>query len=793
MSHESVDYVQHLFLASDHVVVQCISSKPISGIERPETQQLQLKVEHFALAITRLAALNESGWNIYICQSAMTMQTGGPVRRRKQDVAAIRSVYLDIDHFGSEALANIRADVVVPQPHFILESSPGKFQCIWLVEGFDVPTQEATNKALQMRFAADPAATDCVRVLRLPGFKNHKYAEKPIVPIVERRDGPRLAPGDFKINIEIETEIPLGEPATLERLGHLQQSMELNLTNCGLTFKPLVKDNDFRSKWIIQCPKGKDHSTPDKTAAVFLYVDGHWGYKDLHTSHADNNIKWLLDWMKAKLGDKFIVIEQPRHVDIAESLAEADLLIADTGKFIPLPNVKEFIARMAWWSTIEYDKRRVAIAKRFGLRVKIMDAEVQAAMNAQAEQDTEDEFDFKPIEPWDHEVDGSVLLGDLVTFINRFVIFGKDKDDALIVALWSVGTYLIEEFNVFPRLGLTSPLENCGKSTVLEIEEHLVYRPLSSDSITASVLFRAVDEWKPTLLLDELDKFLEKNDELKGMLNSGHKKNGRAIRNVLVNDKYKPTLFRSYCALAYGMIGKPEGTLFSRSINIGMERKSAGEKTEKFRPNEYDEIKGKLVEFVRKIVRWTNDHREEVRKSRPDTSHLANRAEDNWQPLLKIAAVIGGEWPGRTLAASGFTPPRSKEKDGEILLHDIRDIIYTRNLNLDDKHRLKNIPTEVLLADLCVQKQSTWYRFHNHNANTPLDQSDLADLLRDFHISPKLLAVSETAQKTLYPKAEPKRNVKRRGYRLTDFEEAFAKYLTGEPAEETCLCAVPFF
>jgi hypothetical protein len=56
-----------------------------------------------------------------------------------------------------------------------LSTSPGKYQVLWQVDGFDFESQEATLKYLAVAFGGDPACTDCNRVLRLPGFLNRKY------------------------------------------------------------------------------------------------------------------------------------------------------------------------------------------------------------------------------------------------------------------------------------------------------------------------------------------------------------------------------------------------------------------------------------------------------------------------------------------------------------------------------------------------------------------------------------------------------------------------------------------
>ena len=64
----------------------------------------------------------------------------------------------------------LRASDAVPVPSTILSTSPGKYQVLWRVEGFDFDQQENTLKLLAIAFGGDSACTDRNRVLRVPGF-----------------------------------------------------------------------------------------------------------------------------------------------------------------------------------------------------------------------------------------------------------------------------------------------------------------------------------------------------------------------------------------------------------------------------------------------------------------------------------------------------------------------------------------------------------------------------------------------------------------------------------------------
>jgi hypothetical protein len=101
--------------------------------------------------------------------------------RTKEDVDAIRHVYLDIDRRGPEALESIRSSSGVPTPNYVLETSPAKFQVVWKVEKISLDETEDLQRRMAREFRGDLAATDSTRVLRLPTFVNRKYEKEHVV------------------------------------------------------------------------------------------------------------------------------------------------------------------------------------------------------------------------------------------------------------------------------------------------------------------------------------------------------------------------------------------------------------------------------------------------------------------------------------------------------------------------------------------------------------------------------------------------------------------------------------
>jgi hypothetical protein len=123
----------------------------------------------------------------------------GAHSRTKGDINNIRHVYLDLDRRGDEALGAIRNSADVPAPNFVLDTSPGRHQVVWKVSGFSQDEAESLLHSLANKFGGDLAATDSTRVLRLPGFANHKLPEEFIVQ-ARQESHAVYTPRDFTID-----------------------------------------------------------------------------------------------------------------------------------------------------------------------------------------------------------------------------------------------------------------------------------------------------------------------------------------------------------------------------------------------------------------------------------------------------------------------------------------------------------------------------------------------------------------------------------------------------------------
>jgi putative DNA primase/helicase len=240
------------------------------------------------------------------------------------------------------------------------------------------------------------------------------------------------------------------------------------------------------------------------------------------------------------------------------------------------------LAELASLAPMDYEQRRTDAAKLMGVRVGTLDDAVEA-VRAKAEAGAADnDCPLDPLPaPWDEAVDGAKLLDDLAAWYRRYLVLPTGAAAAL--ALWTVHTYARDAAQITPRLAVVSPQKRCGKTTLLVLLGMVVYRSMPASNISAAALFRAIEGWSPTLVIDEADTFLKDNEELRGVLNAGHfRPNAYVIRAVPTDENtWRPERFRVWGPVAIALIGRLPSTLADRSITIKLRRKAPGEKAER--------------------------------------------------------------------------------------------------------------------------------------------------------------------------------------------------------------------
>ena len=247
-----------------------------------------------------LAHENSMGANIYIAANPLR---SGSRNRTKESVAAIRHLYLDIDTDGETRLAAVRASDLVPTPTIILSTSPGEYQILWRVEGFDFERQESTLKLLSIAFGGNRACTDCNRVLRVPSFLNCEYYP-PFFVSLEYVSDSISNPRDFRLENMPADAIALERP-------HVSEKTLRNPTN---------SEQDWA--WVMhELALGKDAVKLTRVLASRRADKPNPLYYAQRTVDVASARLWFLDGIP--FGDVVTMLESRRRFEISRTLCSA--------------------------------------------------------------------------------------------------------------------------------------------------------------------------------------------------------------------------------------------------------------------------------------------------------------------------------------------------------------------------------------------------------------------------------------------------------------------------------------
>jgi hypothetical protein len=147
--------------------------------------------------------------------------------------------------------------------------------------------------------------------------------------------------------------------------------------------------------------------------------------------------------------------------------------------------------------------------------------------------------------------------------------------------------------------------------------------------------------------------------------------------------------------------------------------------------------KRELADLPRKAARWAKDNLEILRHSSPEFPNgLNDRQADNWEPLLAIADLVGGEWPERArkaaLALSGSDDVLD-ERIGPQLLADLRMVFGART----------ELWTKDILTALHALPERPWSEWSSGKGSParPISARALAQLLRPYRIKSQQIRI----------------------------------------------------
>lgn len=354
--------------------------------------------------------------------------------------------------------------------------------------------------------------------------------------------------------------------------------------------------------------------------------------------------------------------------------------------------------------------------------------------------------------------DGAELIRDLESFFCRYVILPKLT--VLPLALWTMMTYTFTSFDAVPYLVICSPTPRCGKTRLLECLELVVSKARRASNISEAALFRIIQKFSPTLLLDEaetIDGKSERAEYLRQILNGGNRRGAFVTRcdkqSLNVED------FSVFCPKVLAGIGNRSQTIMDRAIVVEMQRRRESEGVARFLYRTAQPEGSSLRERANRFVALRS---EEVCAAYEATelSFISDRDAEAWGPLFAILSVVAVErLPELRECAEHLTHAKNDNAEDDSrtlrLLADVRDV-----WPVEEPH----IFSAELVRRLRGIEDGPWAN------DEKFDQRKLSRMLRPFGLAAGTVRIGPETKK---------------GYTREAAGVVFARYLKAQPSQSS--------
>lgn len=238
------------------------------------------------------------------------------------------------------------------------------------------------------------------------------------------------------------------------------------------------------------------------------------------------------------------------------------------------------------------------------------------------------------------------IIEEVIDFIKRFVIF-QDQAHYETLALWILHTHTFDAAYATPYIYVKSAEKQSGKTRVIEVAQMLARNSVTTANTSPSSLFRLIESQQPTIFLDEVDAVFTgaANEDLRGMLNSGYKRNGSVLRTVPGADGGEVRAFSTFAPKLLAGIdnGAIPDTIADRCIVFDLKRKKKDEEVERLI---YRKVEPQADALKEKISHWAKENAERIMDAEPKViEELSDRSFEIAEPLLAIAGTFKGWGP----------------------------------------------------------------------------------------------------------------------------------------------------
>jgi hypothetical protein len=389
------------------------------------------------------------------------------------------------------------------------------------------------------------------------------------------------------------------------------------------------------------------------------------------------------------------------------------------------------------------------LAKKLGEDIELLRDEFFVLVGEE-----EEKIEGGEVEPWPEPVDTQALLSELEAQFGRYIIVHK-KPIAAAITLWTCFAWCHEVATYSPILVIQGADTGLGKTNASKVIALLTPRAHVIAEPRGATLYRLVDRYHPTLIVDDADKLLPRRPDLAHIIKVSWTRGTKIPRTdtrtgeIHHYDPFCPKLLNGIDLTAH-----LDPATQRRCITADLLPKLAGETVAKFRHAIRDE---RFLTLRRQLKRWAADNMSALANADPAMPEALDDGQQmNWELLLAIADLAGGDWPARARAAAvQLTRERDEPSQGKRLLAAFRYLFGKHGAELTSQQ------VEQLLA---ANGDGEWANYKNKGR--PINKWEVAFLLKPHRIRPG----------TIHPRGRPSDN----GYKASQFEIAFKHFLPPE-------------
>ncbi len=349
------------------------------------------------------------------------------------------------------------------------------------------------------------------------------------------------------------------------------------------------------------------------------------------------------------------------------------------------------------------------------------------------------------------------IVGEVAELIGRYVVMPDDAQT--VTAAWVVSAWMMDCWDRFPNLAVTSPEKRCGKTRLLQLLELVLPNARSVANVSPAAVYRLIEAERPSLLIDEAQSLVRRGSEntevLRELLCSGIDRNAKVVRCGGAN-RDEIHEFSVYAAKVIALIGEPDGVVADRCLPVRMRRMTGDDRAERYVSRVVEPV-GRAVRD--KVEAWAAGHKDRVQAVYDGLEPFDienDRLAELLLPLMAVAEVDGGGHldtiRGFADALDGQDAEAEKSSPGVKLLAALRELFAVKR-----KGDGLFLSTSQLLIELKGRTEEPWLTF---TRGQPITAEAMANLLKPYGIS-SVRNEKQTA----------------RGYVLSDFRDAWNRYL----------------